>query len=147
MTREVLGLFGMTLSGAVAVFVRDIFKALKTASGAPYAVLDIFFWLIITVGFTAALVYFNGGEIRGYSIIGACIGAILYFLTISHLVTKGFTVVFVTFFKFLQYIFKILLTPGRFLYKILYKKYSSVKRVNENENKEFQPALIKKEQA
>lgn len=122
---ELCGLLGMAATGACAAFLYDVLKAFGTAAKLPRAVTDVLFWTASTAGTVAALMYFTGGKLRGYVIAGTAAGAVLYFSTISALNVRLFTVIFKIFFKKLHFIFEILLTPPRFLYKILYRIFKS----------------------
>ena len=129
MAHDVYALLGITVAAAIASLIFDLFRVIKNNTKIPTAVMDILFWLTASVLMCAALLYFNNGILRGYEIIGAIIGALLYFLTISKPVIKLFTVIFKFFFEKLKFICKILLTPLRFLYKILYKIYNCSSKI------------------
>ena len=129
MAHDVYALLGITVAAAIASLIFDLFRVIKNNTKIPTAVMDILFWLAASVLMCAALLYFNNGILRGYEIIGAIIGALLYFLTISKPVIKLFTVIFKIFFEKLKFICKILLTPLRFLYKILYKIYNCSSKI------------------
>lgn len=125
MAEEVYGLLGITAAAAGISFVFDILRAFRRASGIPPAVTDVLFWLTAAAGMTAALMFFADGKLRGYEIVGAAVGAVLYFSTISTPVVRLFTVIFKIFFDKLRFICKILLTPPRFLYKMLCRVFIS----------------------
>ncbi len=125
MAEEVYGLLGITAAAAGISCAFDILRAVRSATGLPPAVTDVLFWLAAVTGMTAALLYFNGGRLRGYEAVGAAAGSVLYFSTISGSVVRLFTVIFKIFFDKLKFICKILLTPPRFLYKILCRIFRS----------------------
>ena len=123
MAREVYALFGMVVTGAGAGVLFDILYALRSSMKIPASVTDAVFWMISTAGAATAFIYFNNSVIRGYEIIALIIGAVLYFLTISNIIKRYFIVIFEFFFEKIKFICKILLTPLRFLYKMLYIEY------------------------
>ena len=123
MAAEALAFLGFAAAGAAAGVVFDILRALRRGMRLPAALTDSLFWILAAGIFGFSLIYFNGGRLRGYEVLGAAAGTVLYFFTISTPVVRCFTVIFKIFFKNLGFIFKILLTPPQFLYKILYKVY------------------------
>lgn len=76
---------------------------------------DILFWLISCAVCYSALYFANDGRMRIYEFIAIAVGGFLYFL----LLERVFNILFVNFFRIIEFILKILLTPARFLYKIL----------------------------
>lgn len=109
-------------------FFRELFKTCRT-SVAVNSILDILFWIFCIIFMWVCLLSSNDGKLRSYQIIGGVLGGILYFLSISPVMC----LIFRNIFKFLQFILKILLTPVRFLYKILNRVLvrflSSVKQI------------------
>lgn len=122
---EVYGLIGIAAAAAGISCFFDVLRAVRAATGIPSAVTDALFWIAAAGGMAAALMYFCSGELRGYIIAGAAAGSVLYFFTISRPAFAVFTVIFKFFFDKLHFILKILLTPPRFLYKILYRALSN----------------------
>jgi len=76
---------------------------------------DILFWIISCIICYGCIFFTNSGKIRLYEFIAIAIGGFIYFL----LLNRFFNIVFVNFFKIIEIILKILLTPPRFLYKII----------------------------
>ena len=76
---------------------------------------DVLFWIISCIICYGCIFFTNNGKIRLYEFIAIAIGGFIYFL----LLNRFFNVVFVNFFKIIEIILKILLTPTRFLYKII----------------------------
>lgn len=122
MAAEVYALFGMTAAGICIGVMFDLLHTFGKSISVPDAVTDTVFWLAAIAAAAAAFVYFCGSIIRGYEIIGALIGVILYFLTISRLLKRCFMCIFEFFFKKIKFIFKILLTPLHFFYKMVHRK-------------------------
>lgn len=122
MNREVFALFALTLCGATVTMVFDVFRAMRAAgkeNAAATVLEDILFWIISLCIVAKCLWVFNSGELRFFEVVGFIIGAILYILLLQKIFFNIFTVIFVNIFKFLHLICQILLTPLRFLYKIL----------------------------
>ena len=121
MTREVWVLFGMCACGIVCSVLFDAFR------GAHYVlkkhdviviISDVIYWAAVCAVIIFGLWFLNNGEIRGYEFAGLILGAALYFLTVSAYVYKFFLTINVECVKIIARIYKILLTLGRFLYKI-----------------------------
>lgn len=111
------------LCGCGAVVVWDVFSALREAVGARGVagfVLDMLSPVSFAVCVWCAILYIADGSTRIYEFICIAAGAVLYILTVKRLVYRLFYIVFLNIFKFILLILKILLTPGRFLYKMLY---------------------------
>ncbi len=110
------------LCGCGAVAIWDAFSALRKAVGAKGAagfVLDMLSPVSFAVCVWCAILYIADGSTRCYEFICIAAGALLYILTVKRLVYRLFYIVFLNIFKFILLILKILLTPGRFLYKML----------------------------
>lgn len=106
------------ICGIICSCLFDFFRAtrkLYKQSTPVIIVVDLLFWCITCVCCYFVIFKFNSGEIRIYYFAALIIGSFLYFLCISHIINK----LFVNFLKFIGLIFKILLTPVTFLYKIL----------------------------
>ena len=122
MAAEVYALLGMTAAGACIGILFDLLHTFGKSLSIPESVTDAVFWLAAIAAAAAAFVYFGRSIIRGYEVIGALIGTVLYFLTISRLLKRCFMCIFEFFFKKIKFIFKILLTPLHFFYKMVHRK-------------------------
>ncbi len=91
------------------------FRKVYNQSTIIVTIADLLFWAISCFICFFTIFRINSGILRIYEFVGLFFGSFLYFLTIS----KPIKNVFVYFFKFVEFIFKILLTPTCFLYKIL----------------------------
>lgn len=118
-----LYVFGMMiLCGAMSGFIFDIMRALRRSFGSNMlttSLADILYWLIISSGIYFAIFTFNYGSIRWYEIIGILSGSVIYFLILSRFVMKIMVFMLNFFMKIFHVIFKIILTPLVFLYKII----------------------------
>ncbi len=82
------------------------------------AVVDIIFWIVAGSFIWICLLAADNGELRAYHLTGGFLGGIVYFLALSRPVRALFKKIF----EFFKLIFKILLTPARFFYKMLYRR-------------------------
>ncbi len=122
MTKEAYALIASALCGAGSVMLYDVFRAIRLSvkqNGFFVFLEDVIFWCVCTAAMWNCLWRFNNGEVRAFEIAGFVIGALLYILTLQKLFFVLFKVIFKNIFKFIHLIFQILLTPPKFLYKIL----------------------------
>lgn len=119
---QALVFLGMAACGAVIGIIFDMFRTFRKLArpGALGVNLsDLLFWVIGICVLIGSLVFLNSGELRWYVFIGLFLGGILYFSLLSQWILKFFIQVCRIFTKIIRFIFKILLTPALFLYKIL----------------------------
>ncbi len=116
----------------------DIARGLKfTLKKTAFA--DAFMWISVIV-FSGFLWFeYQNGEIRWYMVTGALLSALIYFLTISKYVLIVASFLLEKTYRFFHIIFKLLLTPPKFLCKILgvYVKWLNLKflgKVKEENN-------------
>lgn len=145
MNREIYALIAITVCGGAVVMLFDIFRAVR-AAGKSNAFLtaaeDIAFWIISIYMVSKCLWVFNNGELRFFEAAGFVIGAVLYILLLQKIILTVFTVIFKNIFKFIHLICQILLTPPRFLYKILLVPlYVRVKRLISKSNSHAQGGI------
>lgn len=122
MSREIYVLLGMVLCGAAAGVLFDLRRGVNKTLRPPdfiTAVSDFLFWIICAVAAAWCIWTLNYGIVRAYEFIGLSLGALLYFLTLSRFVLSFFSFIADGIFKIIAFILKILLTPIRFLYKII----------------------------
>ena len=108
--------------GAALLLIWDVFHALRAVifKGAVLnTVLDIVWWLCAAVLPLWCLWNTNSMRFRGFELLGAVLGGVLYHFTVSGMIRRLFEAVFRIFFKIFKLFLKILLTPALFLYKIL----------------------------
>ena len=118
---------------AVAVWcgaesIRNVFCVGRFAS----AVLDIMFWTVVTVFFCYSLWVTVNLRIRFFEFIGVGIGAFFCYITLGKCLCFIFTGILSIFLKIIQFILKILLTPCKFLYKILVEEKNVKKKKGTN---------------
>ena len=83
------------------------------------AVFDILFWSVTCLFCGGIWFFILNGELRWYMLVAAVFGAILYFLTVEKYIFTIFLFLAKFICIFFDIILKILLTPPRFLCKIL----------------------------
>lgn len=112
------------LMGAGIGLFYDVFRIFRRT--APFAknrlavqLEDLFFWIIVT----GAMFYFmleqSFGEIRLFSLLGAFLGIIFYFATLSRFVIKIFVAIIEYLKKVVITALRIILTPIRFAIKFI----------------------------
>ncbi len=116
-------IFLMTVaSGFIIGFVFDCLRVFRRTVKHPNfltQIEDIVFWVAVSLFMFYVMLTENYGEIRFYAILGAAIGAVIYFETLSRLFLPV-SVAIVNFIKkVLQVTFNILLAPFRFLVYLL----------------------------
>ncbi len=121
-TQELLIFAAMILSGIAHGFLFDFFRVIrkllfkkKTAQN----FIDILYWIFAGALFFVSILYFNDGELRLFIFVGIGLGLIFYFLLLTNSINFLLWWLFSKILKIFQLIFKILLTPATFLYKII----------------------------
>ncbi len=125
--------------GLVIGIFYDLARSMKSIFN-KVAVFDSFMWIGV-IAFSVFLWYeYQNGEIRWYMIMGTLLSLIIYFLTVSKYVFRVLSFLAGKTYRFFNIIFKLLLTPPKFLCKILsvYIKWSKLKFLGkvEEENNE-----------
>lgn len=129
MTNEYIRLLTPALCGAAMLAVWDFLHALRSGFAKGIVInflLDIAWWIFCAVLLLTATWHTGYAELRFYVFVSLGMGAFLYHITLSKYVRILFCGVFDVFYKIIQFIFKILLTPGVFLYKILLVPFFSI---------------------
>lgn len=133
MSPELLEFLASIAAGILLLFLWDIFHGMRCAffkGTVSNAVLDIAWWIFAAVLIIRTTAETNNMQLRMFVAIGLLGGGFLYHITLSKLFRKLFCVIFGTILKIIKFIFKILLTPAHFLYKILlglFKKTSFIR--------------------
>ena len=112
----------LACAGAAGICASDMVRALRSGSRAKGFIGGVLDFVSIAAGAAAlwlALLYIARGELRFYWFLCVALGAVVYICTIKNVIYRLFYIIFKNIFNFLHLIFKILLTPARFLYKII----------------------------
>lgn len=118
---ELYMFFSMFALGALEGILFDILRVLREFlhKRAVAAVMDVVFLLAAGNVFGYFVFKLSYGEIRLYMLLTFFGGLVFYFLLLSKPVIFVFSHIMEIFLKIFKLIFKILLTPAAFLYKIL----------------------------
>ncbi len=110
------------LGGMIIAFIYDAFrikrKTIKSSNIIIYFE-DFIYWIIVALVLFGAVYISNEGEIRGYLIIGAILGIIIYAFLLSRIVMTVFLFIIGLVYKFVVVVFGILLIPLKIIYRIL----------------------------
>lgn len=111
-------------------FLYDLFKIIRRVARPKKIVvfiLDIIYFLIITVIFFCFLMLRTNGELRIYTFVGAALGFLLFYITFSKvmlLLVRPITKIC----EFFKNILKFALKPLEELRKIVYNRHIKIKR-------------------
>lgn len=125
-------LLGISLS-----ILYDLLRAIRHTSRTGIfltSLLDGFFWCAVLVAFFLFVIVIVQGEGRAYILLGAVLGAVLYYMTLSQLMLA----IFSTIFRSIGRLFK---TISQISHKIFGKikcKFKKNKKCNKNIKKHFQ---------
>lgn len=131
-------IFALTIIiGFFVGFVYDLFRILrKTIKHANIIIQieDILYWIFVSVVMFYILLSKNYGEVRAFSIIGAFLGMLIYFLTLSQIFLP-ITVKIINFIKkIILFVVKIILIPVKFVVKLLMYPINLLKSIACNLN-------------
>ncbi len=115
------------VSGIVIMVAYDIFSVLTNNKSFSVFVCNIFDGIFVLCASTIMIfIMFNisNGYIRSFEFVGAGIGILIYKITLSRLISTVFLKVINFVISFFEVFLKILLTPIRFMYKIMYNGVS-----------------------
>lgn len=121
----------MVACGCCAVAAWDIIAAFRSAWGMKGfigGIVDFLSPLVFAATIWLGVLFITGGSTRVYIFLCMGAGAVLYILTVRAWIFKLFCAVFGDIRKIIGFILKILLTPARFLYKMIYVELYTKKR-------------------
>ena len=121
-TDEVYILLYSCLTGAIIMLFYDILSVTEKEKNCPILIVNICdgIFIIVACAVMAFMTFFVcRGIIRSFEFFGVCVGAVLYKLFLSRFVKLAIchAIRFVS--AFFKFFFKILLTPIKFMYKII----------------------------
>ena len=138
-TYELQSFFASIVMGILFGVIYDLLKSIRTAFG-KHTLPDIFMWSTIIL--VSAIIWYNfqSGEVRWYMVAGALLSGVLYFLLISRAVFCVLLFLVRKIYCFFNIILKLLLTPIKFLCKILrvYIKKAKTKFSKKVEDKNYE---------
>ncbi|SKC91153.1 spore cortex biosynthesis protein YabQ [Maledivibacter halophilus] len=140
--------------GIVIGFLYDIYRIYRSMLNFKKvitAIQDLLFWIAISIVAIFVLIYSNDGNVRGYSIMGFILGALVYNLLLSSIVVKtikiflnvikrifndiymGLRKIFNFFYKIVIYLwkkfYKIIVWPILLIKKIVKKPISKIRKI------------------
>ncbi len=122
MASEVYSLIVLTLTGFFMSLCYDILRAIRRAISFNMVFIwisDFLYWIFVCISVAYVMLVTDDGIISAYEICGIIIGGYFYYITISKYTVKLLSIVFKKIIKIICLFLKIVLTPIRFLYKIL----------------------------
>ncbi len=146
MTAEMYAFISAIACGMLSVILWNVTEALRNTIRAKAVIngfLDVLWWVVLVVVFSICMWEIISLKIRAFEFIGVGIGAIVCHITLARPIRYVCRKIFGFFFKIIQFIFKILLTPWTFLYKILVveklrKPHLKSRKVAENDSPQKQ---------
>lgn len=114
------------LTGTGLLFLYDllrIFRRIVKHKTAGIAIEDMVFWLFCAFWLFGFMYRQNEGMIRGFIILGACIGMLLYNVLLSRWIVKGGTAALTWMFRMIYRILSLIGAPFRFLGRLCGKRF------------------------
>lgn len=127
----ILVVLKLSACGACAAAVWSLLAAVHKAwelKGFLGAVMDFLSPIAFAAVIWFGVLFIMHGETRVYEFLCMGMGVVLYIFTVKKLFFELFYKVFADIRKFIGFIFKILLTPAQFLYKMLYVELYTKRR-------------------
>lgn len=122
MAHDIYVLLGMVACGAAMSVMFDLRRGFHKAVKLPefaICVTDFLFWIMCAAAAAWCIWELNSGAVRAYEFVGLALGTVIYFMTLSRYVVAVSAFFSAEILKIIRFIFKILLTPLTFLYKII----------------------------
>ena len=146
MTAEMYAFISAIACGMLSVILWNIIGALRNTIHTKAVIngfLDVLWWVVSAVVFSICMWEIISLKVSAFEFIGVGIGAIVCYITLARPIRYVCGKIFGFFFKIIQFIFKILLTPWAFLYKILVveksrKPHLKFRKVAQNDSPEKQ---------
>lgn len=104
--------------GTIYDFFRITRIAIKTCAVVIF-IEDLLFFIVVTIGSFVFIVLENDGMLRGFLIIGILLGLILYFTTLSIVVTNAATAIIKVVKWILRFVYKLTLKPILWVFQII----------------------------
>lgn len=132
MSRQSLLFLTTIIMGMVIGFIYDIFRIFRKTT--PHKNIftqteDLLFWLAVTFLMFYVMLNKNYGEIRLFVLLGAVLGMVMYFATLSHLIIKVSVAVIQFTKRVMVTVIRILFTPLRLLIKLLSPPAAALGRI------------------
>jgi len=115
-------LFLLACAAGFAIgFMYDVFRLIRVAIPHPSVLIqleDVAYWLLAAGGMFIFLQHTMDGEVRAYSIFGAFLGALIYFLTLSVVIMAVSTAIINFIKRVLAVLLNLILAPLRLILRI-----------------------------
>lgn len=128
---ELFVFFGSVIGGIILGMIFDAFKVLRPSDKINCVVLGIFdllLWSVITAAVFAIIFITNNAAVRWYEFAGMALGAVFYFMALSHIFETILTAFLRALKKIVGIFFAVILFPLRLVFRILKPVFSFVKR-------------------
>lgn len=122
MSNQALVFLTTVIIGVFIGFVYDLFRVLRKVihhSNLMTYLEDLVYWIFVSLIMFYVMLNKNYGEIRVFSILGAFLGMILYFLTLGRLFMAASLTIIDFIKKVFAVLFEIIMTPFKLIYKLL----------------------------
>lgn len=110
------------LGGMACAFVFDIFRIVRRIqhkiSAVQVFVQDLMFFILLAVILFITYLLANDADVRGYEFAGTLLGAVIYFVVISRVLTRIILFLIETFGIVLEKVLKVVLFPLVVLFRI-----------------------------
>lgn len=123
-SKEAFVFLSAVLCGGLLHVLYDLFFIIRKKSAEEKIVIHVqdgLFWILAFFIIFFSLLTINGGIVRFYELLGVVLGVVLYHLTLSRFILKLVCKILAISSKIFNFFLKILLTPLRFLYNIIYR--------------------------
>jgi len=94
-----------------------IFRRVVKHKDALVSIEDLIYWIIVAISVFYMMHTENNGTLRWFAVLGAAVGMILYKKILSNFFIESASIVLQVIFKYLGKVWKLVLTPFRFLTK------------------------------
>lgn len=141
---------GISLAGQTIVFIKsflfgmllgafyDVFRTIRLVKNKNLIVIficDILYWTVCGLLTFIFILYVNYGQIRGYIIIGAFLGAVFYYNTIGAVMIRFMGLLIRLIKRILRPLIKIIVVPIKSLISLLSSKLTKIKKSRRNRSK------------
>jgi len=132
------------LGGFILGVVYDIFRVFRRIvrhKTAFTTVTDAVFWIISTLLMFYILLYINSGQFRGYFVLGAVLGCVIYLCTLSPLFIKLSLAVLYKIKRLILIVTEAVTAPFRWLYNLLRPKAAFIYRTSRRKGRDIKRGL------
>ena len=132
------------LGGFILGVVYDIFRVFRRIvrhKTVFTTAADAAFWIISTLLMFYILLYINSGQFRGYFVLGAALGCVIYLCTLSSLFIKFTLAVLIKIKNFITAAIRMVTAPFRLIYSLLRPKAASIYRSSRRKGRDIKRGL------